>query len=132
MNASIPAHLAAKGWHTPKERNYLPMPLVAVQLDTLPARTRAMSEDNTQLAADIAAVLFDAKGALTGAGASDGEEYADRKSAAKVGDRARRVFLRSKPTIPTGKSLRARYDETNGAWHWTLYITDATAKAAAK
>lgn len=103
------------------------MPITAVALDTLPARTRALSDDNAALAAAIGEVL------ASGAGASDGEGYPDRKAASKVGDHARRTFLRSKPTIPDGQKVAARYDQAEDAsWHWTVYLTATKPAKAAK
>lgn len=93
------------------------MTITAVALDTLPARTRALSEENATLAAEIGAVL------ATGAGASDGIAYPDRKAATKVGDHARRVYLRSKATVPAGKRVATRYDAAeDGTWTWTIYL----------
>ncbi|MHB8674572.1 MAG: hypothetical protein ACYDAK_12970 [Candidatus Limnocylindrales bacterium] len=93
------------------------MPIFSVALDLLPERTRSQSADNIALAESIHNALSDRLGA------SDGEIYADRKAAYKVGDRARRAYLRSKPTLPDGFTVKARYDPfPEGGIGWTLYL----------
>ncbi len=115
----IPPTLQARGWHTPRER-HMYMTLTPVYMETLPERTRGLSETNTALVADIAATL------APGIGVSDGIVYPDRKSAAKVGDHARRTFNKNGPPLAADLLVRARYHPgEDGGFRWTLFLADA-------